>query len=213
MELTDRARADLEAYLARVEDLAARDPDVDAAAVAEGLREHVTAALEARDAGDPATASELAEVLERLGDPVEWIGEGGGSPPSPEGPDDPWRATLHRGARRALRIGEHAIVLVALLWPLALAWSAAQPGGFLYAWVEGGTRWTEFRPPLYWARIAAIAAGMLGAWWLMTGIFLLTPPGSSLRSRLRSLWDLGPVAVLVIAGLVSLFISSLGGLL
>lgn len=76
MRYTEPARAALDAYLARVRRALEGRSDVDAGDVVAGLAEHVEAELAFR-AADPATAEDVAEVLERVG-PVETVGEVGG---------------------------------------------------------------------------------------------------------------------------------------
>lgn len=220
MDLTDRARADLEAYLARVTEAAEEALDVDADAVAAGVREHVAVALEERETSESVTAAELAEVLERLGEPAEWIEPDEGAPGGSPGIRGQWHADrrgLEEIAGDALRIGlrilEVGIAAVALIWPLAVIWSQAQRGGFLYEWVEGGTPWQGFRPPIYWGRIGTVGAGTLGAWFLLLAILLTLPAAAPLRSRLRSLWGLDARRALLIAGTLFLLIATLGAFL
>lgn len=75
MKLTEKARADLEAYLRDVRAALEGDPGVDPDHVVEGIREHVEAALN-RQGDEPGTAEGLADVLERLGIPGQWAASG-----------------------------------------------------------------------------------------------------------------------------------------
>ncbi len=76
MTLTARGREDLEAYLARVEASLEGRRDVDAREVVAGIREHVEAELAARGAA-PATAEDVADILEALGSPSAIASAGG----------------------------------------------------------------------------------------------------------------------------------------
>ncbi|MDX1567526.1 MAG: hypothetical protein R3223_06985 [Longimicrobiales bacterium] len=92
MDLTDRARRDLDRYLERVRESLWDREEVDAEEVVDGIREHVEATLTSREGG-PVTAEELADVLERLGSPEEW-GKEETMPRVPTPPD----AVLRGGA-------------------------------------------------------------------------------------------------------------------
>ena len=78
MELTKRARRDLERYLERVRDSLRDREGVDPEEVAAGVREHVEATFASRE-DEPITAEDLAEVLDRLGSPEKWGDEAAGS--------------------------------------------------------------------------------------------------------------------------------------
>lgn len=84
MNLTSKARRDLESYLVEVRRSLSGARGIDPEDVEEGIREHVAAELSSVGA-DPATAEAMADVLERLGPPSAWTE-----------PD----ATAHDSARR-----------------------------------------------------------------------------------------------------------------
>jgi hypothetical protein len=71
VELTERAQATLESYLDDVTRSVAGRPEVDAAEVVAGIREHVEAELSARLL-KRATVEEVADVLDHLGPPSSW---------------------------------------------------------------------------------------------------------------------------------------------
>lgn len=213
LPMTDTARADLHSYLARVRE-AARSQKADPEDVAAGVREHVDAALASREAAGAVTAAELAEVLERLGKPSGWAAAEASADGDGEtvrvGKVTDWRqlAVLAAGrVGRALRFG---IATVVVFWPIGLVWSAAQRGGVFYEWIPGGTPWSGFRPPVYWGRIAALAAAALGSWWLMLAAALLSPPGRGVRSRLRRVGGVDPARAAATVGGSVLVVSLLG---
>lgn len=74
MRLTPRAREHLEEYVGRLRRALEGRGDVDAADVESGIREHVEAELSARLI-DEATAEDVADVLDRLGDPEAMAAE------------------------------------------------------------------------------------------------------------------------------------------
>lgn len=71
MNLTSKARRDLESYLVEVRRSLSGARGIDPLDVEEGIREHVAAELSSVGA-DPATAEAMADVLERLGPPAAW---------------------------------------------------------------------------------------------------------------------------------------------
>lgn len=100
MKLTEKARHDLEEYLRDVRASLEDEPGVDPEHVVEGIREHVEAAL-TRQGTQPGTVEDLADVLDRLGDPRQWATSGEiPSPASLDGTGDPGRPS---GPRALLR--------------------------------------------------------------------------------------------------------------
>lgn len=76
MNLTSKAKRDLESYLVEVRRSLSGARGIDPEDVEEGIREHVAAELSSVGA-DPATAEAMADVLERLGPPSAWTGGAG----------------------------------------------------------------------------------------------------------------------------------------
>lgn len=100
MKLTEKARADLAEYLRDVRASLEGDSGVDPDHVVEGIREHVEAALD-REGVQPGTAEDLADVLDRLGDPRQWATSG--KIPSPASLDNTRDARGPSGPRALLR--------------------------------------------------------------------------------------------------------------
>ena len=84
MRFTAKGRETLDRYLAEVRAAVSVDPDVDAADVADGIREHVETEL-ARRSVTEATGEDVAEVLAALG-PARALAEGGEGPAGPHQP-------------------------------------------------------------------------------------------------------------------------------
>jgi hypothetical protein len=87
MEMTDRAHRRLESYLEEVRLALAARPGLEVDDVLRGLREHVDAELAAHghQPGEPVTAAELEDVLERLGPPTSLAEAAEAGPAAPPG--------------------------------------------------------------------------------------------------------------------------------
>lgn len=140
MNLTEKARSDLEEYLRDVRTSLEGDPDVDPDHVVEGIREHVAAALAGLDA-DPGTAEDLADVLLRLGSPGQWREAAPPAPGRPESESARRRESRHRTGWEVtpllLVAGGGILILAELAAPLGWGLLAA---GALTARIVIGSR-------------------------------------------------------------------------
>lgn len=119
MELTDRAEALWASYEAEVRARLGDRGDVDVGDVLAGVREHVEAELSRRGV-ERATGEDMAEVLERVGGPSQWVEMGVESGAGARGGE------VASGSRAGLvALG---LVLVGGLLVLSASWWAWAPG-------------------------------------------------------------------------------------
>ncbi|MHC4860853.1 MAG: HAAS signaling domain-containing protein, partial [Planctomycetota bacterium] len=71
--LSLEARSLLDRYLAQIRLSLGGSASVDAEEVKRDVREHIEAEIGDRE--EPVAASELQRILDRLGDPEQWVGE------------------------------------------------------------------------------------------------------------------------------------------
>lgn len=159
MRLTRGATAMLEAYFDEVRGSLAGKPGVRPEDVVAGIREHVEAELGHREAG-PASAEDVAEVLERLGAPREWI-DAESDPLFVEGASSPHSRWPELAALGCVGAGG-GLVLMGALW--GLGWGLLVAGAVL-ARVAIGSSDDMGSDPLrrlvllvWW--VAAVAAGL-----------------------------------------------------
>ena len=174
VEMTDRARRRLEAYLREVRRSLRGRSDLDADTVLGGLREHVDAQLADRGpGGEPVAAAEMDRVLERLGAPDALAAGGGpvgGGAAVADGPPG-WDAMGRRLLRLAVTLALAAAVAALLLAPGSLAWGQAQIGGVLDAARNpGAPPIPGTRPAAYWVWVAGLVSLVTGAWWVALGL-------------------------------------------
>lgn len=152
-DLTERARSRLEAYLEAVRAAVSADAGTDTDEVVWDIRRHIEDELSVEAGSGAATLADLEAVLERLGDPAGWAGDG---PRSAGGRDVAGReasADEASAAGGSARLGG---------W-----WRDPAPAAVAILTLAAAGTWA-----LGWPAVALVllgAAYVLGRWRLATG--------------------------------------------
>lgn len=207
-QLTEGARAVLEAYLADARRALALRAGTETDRIVEEIRAHVQAELASRGPGR-ATAEDAKDVLERLGPPgtrpaaERAAGRAGGA----------LRTAGNPFARTVWWIAACAAVAVLLLGPATLVWAGSRPGGVLVGFIG---RHVGFQGHMhltaYWVTVGVLAGAVTGAWWALVG-WLARRFSDGIRRALGPAAPLLPARagdVLAVTGLVLLLVSLVG---